>query len=206
MQLDLLRCVYHIDYYLCLQCDFAEELERRSAYHVRRPLADSAMDEQVHEQDQYWLSHLDAKLRLWLTPADALPDMGGIDRDALEERLTRDWMHEVEPGKVRCCVRTGQGSDGTCGKLFKAPGFVRKHILRRHLALLEERGGDTYAFAAYFNSYLCDPMRMGPSKKEEARPAAAPRPPSARVTERPAPRAGYQDLDGAKADAMDLLY
>lgn len=202
LQLDLLRRVYHMDYYLCLQCDFAEELERRSACHVRRQPVN---DLHIHE-DEYWTSHLDAKLRLWLAPAEALPSHGGIDRDALEERLTRDWIREMEPGKVRCCVRTGQGVDGECGKLFKAHGFVRKHIRRRHLDLLERRGGDTYAFAAYFNSYLCDPMRVSPSglkdEGSEPRPLVAP----SRAVDHASPRRSYQDLDGAQPDTMDLSY
>lgn len=207
LQLDLLRRVYHMDYYLCLQCDFPEELERRSACHVRRQPVDGVVDDTHVHEDEYWLSHLDAKLRLWLTPADALPDHGGIDRDALEERLTRDWIRELEPGKVRCCVRTGQGSDGVCGKLFKAHGFVRKHIRRRHLDLLEERGGDTYAFAAYFNSYLCDPMRWAPSwRKSEVGMSRPAREAPSRAANRTPPRQSYQDLDGAQPDTMDLSY
>lgn len=209
LQLDLLRRVYHTDYYLCLQCDFPEELERRSACHVRRQVSTD-----VHEPNDAWTSHLDAKLRLFLHPAEALPHVGGIDRDALEHRLTRDWIREMEPGKVRCCVRYGQGSESECGKLFKAHGFVRKHIRRRHWDLLEKRGGDTYAFAAYFNSYLCDPMRMAPSWKKDETVSTQLRPPLARaardaihrVATSSPPRHRYQDLDGAAPDTMELSY
>lgn len=74
--LDLLRTVYHCDYYLGLQCDFAEELERRSFFHVRRPWP--ASDDQ---QDAAWCGHLDAKIALLLDPATASVPLGRIDKD-----------------------------------------------------------------------------------------------------------------------------
>lgn len=100
--LDLLRTVYHCDYYLGLHCDFAEELVRRSAYHVRRQ---EASDEE--QNDASWMDHLDKKIALLLDPA-ATAELGAIDKDAYVALLMQG--NESRRRPVQCPGRGGQVS------------------------------------------------------------------------------------------------
>lgn len=73
--LDLLRTVYHCDYYLGVRCDCAEELVRRSTLHVRRAPTDD------DEHGAAWCKQLDEKVALLLDPAHVPTALGGVDAD-----------------------------------------------------------------------------------------------------------------------------
>lgn len=79
LHLDLLRTVYHCDFYLCLVCDLPEELEHRSACHVRRQPSDDEDVDDAGAEDTFWTTHHDEKMKLLLYPDQVLAQVGGID-------------------------------------------------------------------------------------------------------------------------------
>ncbi|WFD35281.1 hypothetical protein MCUN1_002132 [Malassezia cuniculi] len=153
--LDALRTVFHCDYYLGLVSDFPEELERRSARHVRRQ-SEHADSEEVIAQDSWWTEHLDRKIDLLLHPdTPTLVANGGIDVGADRSALVRPFIRE-DGGNYRCHVDVG---GRPCAKLFSDLIFTEQHVVNKHAAVLGS-SLTRIELAEYYHSYLSDPMRV----------------------------------------------
>lgn len=100
--------------------------------------------------DERWLEWLDSKLAVLLRRDEVDPrDYGGKSYDEELTKACEPHIKQEDEGKYRC---------KQCSKLFKAVGFVEKHIANKHsdaIKQLEE--------LPYFNNFALDPHRMQPS-------------------------------------------
>lgn len=81
LHIDLLRQVYHCDYYSSTLCDYPEEIMRRAAKHVRR--VTRAVTKEPSNGEKLWASNLDLKQKLFLRPNDnEIGAQGGNALDA----------------------------------------------------------------------------------------------------------------------------
>lgn len=159
LHLDLLRTVYHCDYYISLVCEFEEELLRRSPRHGRKQPPPGVLVEEPRENtnDESWARSVDQKTTLLL--ADEKTDLTEVGGKSINDELMTaalPYIKEEEKEKHRCTV-TIDGAQ--CGKLFKAAIFVQKHILNKHRAFIESVAGETLEEVRFFNSYVRDPCR-----------------------------------------------
>ncbi|PWY98641.1 hypothetical protein BCV70DRAFT_201444 [Testicularia cyperi] len=172
LHLDLLRIVYHCDYYISLVCEFEEELLRRSPRHGRKQPPPGQLVEEPREStnDESWARSVDQKTVLLLAEERTdLTEQGGKSLDAEMMNAALPYIKEEEKEKHRCIVETAAGTQ--CGKLFKASIFVQKHVLNKHRGFLESIAGDAIAEAKFFNNYVRDPCRAtgqpGPKELRE---------------------------------------
>ncbi|EPQ25780.1 uncharacterized protein PFL1_06647 [Pseudozyma flocculosa PF-1] len=157
--LDLLRTVYHTDYYLSLICEFGEELLRRSPRHARRQAPPGVLCETPREStnDESWSKSVDQKATLLLTDDKSdLTEFGGKSVDAEMMAAALPFVKEEEKEKHRCVVEV---AGAQCGKLFKAAIFVQKHVLNKHRAFLESHAEQPIQETRFFNNYVRDPCR-----------------------------------------------
>ncbi|CDU24671.1 related to Arsenite-resistance protein 2 (ASR2) [Sporisorium scitamineum] len=160
LHLDLLRTVYHCDYYISLVCEFEEELLRRSPRHGRKQPAPGVLVEEPRENtnDESWARSVDQKTSLLLADEKTdLTEWGGKNVDAELMAAALPFIKEEEKEKHRCTVALNDAAQ--CGKLFKAAIFVQKHILNKHRAFIESTAATTLQAAKYFNNYVRDPCR-----------------------------------------------
>ncbi|PWN40068.1 hypothetical protein IE81DRAFT_342945 [Ceraceosorus guamensis] len=160
LHLDLLRQVYHCDYYASIICDFAEELVRRSPKHLRRTRAVST------QVEKGWGEALDSKHWLLVNPDKAnLESYGGHDVPEELLKLAAPYSQQDEGEKHRCVVPITGPDGGTqqCSKPFKAANFVRKHVVNKHRAFLDDFAGEKIKEMEAFNSYVGDPGRVMPA-------------------------------------------
>ncbi|SNX87968.1 related to Arsenite-resistance protein 2 (ASR2) [Melanopsichium pennsylvanicum] len=159
LHLDLLRTVYHCDYYISLICEFEEELLRRSPRHGRKQPPPGVLVEEPRENtnDESWARSVDQKTTLLLADERTdLTEVGGKSIDAELMAAALPFIKEEEKEKHRCTVEV---NGGQCGKLFKAVNFVQKHILNKHRALIESIAAEAMQDAKFFNNYVRDPCR-----------------------------------------------
>ncbi|EST06804.1 Protein of unknown function DUF3546 [Kalmanozyma brasiliensis GHG001] len=159
LHLDLLRTVYHCDYYISLVCEFEEELLRRSPRHGRKqpPPGTLVEDPRENTNDESWARSVDQKTSLLLADDKTdLTDLGGksISDELMTAALT--YIKEEEKEKHRCTVDV---NGAQCGKLFKAAIFVQKHVLNKHRGFIEGVAGETLDEVRFFNAYVRDPCR-----------------------------------------------
>jgi len=100
--------------------------------------------------DERWLDWLDSKLALLLKKGEVDPrEYGGKDDEDELSKSCEAHIKQEDEGKYRCKL---------CNKLFKAVGFVEKHIANKHPELI--KGIDELPF---FNNFALDPHRIQPS-------------------------------------------
>lgn len=160
LHLDLLRTVYHCDYYISLVCEFEEELLRRSPRHGRKQPPPGVLVEEPreHTNDESWARSVDQKTTLLLADERTdLTEFGGKSIDAELMAAALPYIKEEEKEKHRCTVQVNGGAQ--CGKLFKAVIFVQKHILNKHRAFIETAAQAALEEAKFFNNYVRDPCR-----------------------------------------------
>lgn len=158
LHIDLLRQVYHCDYYASIICDLAEELSRRSPKHVRKV---GPIREELQQNEKIWISNVDSKTKLLLRPDDnEIGELGGIALDKLMLELAAPYSQEDGEEKHRCTVIV---KDKECSKPFKAQIFVQKHVLNKHKDFINGLAKDQIDSVKYFNNYIRDPQRVMPS-------------------------------------------
>lgn len=160
LHLDLLRTVYHCDYYISLFCEFEEELLRRSPRHGRKQPPPGALVEEPREStnDESWARSVDQKTTLLLADDRTdLTDVGGKSIDAELMSAALPYIKEEDKEKHRCTVEANGAPQ--CGKLFKAAIFVQKHILNKHRVFIESTAQPILEEARFFNNYVRDPCR-----------------------------------------------
>ena len=156
LHLDLLREVYHCDYYSSLLCEFPEELVRRSPKHVRR----LASREEAVGGEKSWASNLDNKHKLLMKPNDnKIGELGGTSLEKVMMDLVAAYSQEDSEDKHRCTVLIN-GKE--CAKPFKAQIFVQKHVLNKHRDFVEGIAKEQEQNTKYFNNYVRDPQRVMP--------------------------------------------
>ncbi|WFD48523.1 hypothetical protein GLX27_003193 [Malassezia furfur] len=210
--LDLLRTVYHCDYYLGVRCDCAEELVRRSTFHVRRAPSDD------DEHGAAWCKHLDEKIALLLDPTHIPAALGGVDLDAYvafshseTAHVAERYVAQLAPEKFQCRMLSPSGA---CAKLFKTRAHVLKHLRTKHAAALTDAGAGRFVYvrdpltqAAYWHRYLADPGRVMPPAHEPAERVAPSERRGTDVAPPVAPPTHYRDLDAGTAGApLELPY
>lgn len=92
-----------------------------------------------------------------LLSAEELAKLEWRDPEAASQSRMRSMMKEEGEFRYRCMQKDNEGKD--CGKLFKGPEFVEKHLVLKHPEvpqLLE----DAKKEAEYVNSYVRDPCRI----------------------------------------------
>ncbi|KAK0547876.1 hypothetical protein OC846_004699 [Tilletia horrida] len=160
LHLDLLRVVYHCDYYLGAICDFPEELVRRIPRHVRKQPAPEQSIEQPreHTNDESWAKGVDSKAALLINPAAVdQEEYGGRSIEKIYLKAAEPYVQEEHEEKYRCSVPLGPG---VCNKAFKAPLFVQKHVMNRHRPLLDELASSELSEANELNQLALDPSRV----------------------------------------------
>lgn len=174
LHIDLLRQVYHCDYYGSTLCDFAEELARRSPKYLRRaPAGEQKPPEKIPGGEKIWAANLDAKQALLLRPSDEEMDQHGgksVEKELLA--MAARFSQQDEAEKHRCILKIGDGEGAEkkeCGKPFKATIFVQKHVLNKHRALFEEAVGAKTLVQdiKYLNNYIRDPARVMPLQQQQ---------------------------------------
>jgi hypothetical protein len=156
LHLDLLRQVYHCDYYSSLLCEFPEELVRRSPKHVRR----LSTREEAAGGEKSWATNLDTKHKLLMRPNDnVIEELGGTSLEKAMMELVMPYSQADSEEKHRCLVMVN-GKE--CAKPFKAQIFVQKHVLNKHKDFVEGIAKDTVQSITYFNNYVRDPQRVMP--------------------------------------------
>ncbi|PWN29765.1 hypothetical protein BDZ90DRAFT_226006 [Jaminaea rosea] len=120
LHLDLLREVYHCDYYSSTICDFSEELVRRARAHYRRmyPAGESeaeregrqeaggGTEESLNVGEEQWAENLDRKHALLLSlPSSDIAEHGGVDLDKLMLDLATPFARQDGEEKHRCVVQ-----------------------------------------------------------------------------------------------------
>lgn len=160
LHLDLLREVYHCDYYSSLLCDYPEELIRRSPKHLRRV----GTREVAIGPEKAWASNLDSKHKLLMRPDDnEIGELGGSSLDKLMMEVAAPYSHDDGDEKHRCTVVINdKGTEKECGKPFKAQIFVQKHVLNKHKAFIEDVAKKQIEPLRYYNNYVRDPQRVMP--------------------------------------------
>ncbi len=178
LHLDLLRTVYHCDYYISLVCEFEEELLRRSPRHGRKQPPAGVLVEEPRENtnDESWARSVDQKTTLLLADERTdLTETGGKSIDAELMAAALPFIKEEEKEKHRCTVDI---NGAQCGKLFKAAIFVQKHILNKHRAFIESTAQPTLEEVRFFNNYVRDPCRatsqLGMNVRGERDPQGTP--------------------------------
>lgn len=157
LHLDLLREVYHCDYYSSLLCDFPEELVRRSPKHLRRV----GTREEAIGGEKAWASNLDSKHKLLMRPDDTeIGELGGTSLDTIMMEAAAPYSHDDGEEKHRCTVLLSTGKE--CSKPFKAQVFVQKHVLNKHKSFIEDIVKDQIDELRYYNNYVRDPQRVMP--------------------------------------------
>jgi len=213
LHIDVLRQVYHCDYYMSLVCDFPEELVRRSGQHVRRQPADPAAlkGDQLLQRDAWWTDHLDRKTELLLHSHD--PDvlrLHGGDA-AIEGTRQGAYFAEYIRDPMRVASRThdvavdASASAEASLQAATAVPAASASVLGLGRAPLES-GLDPGLVRLGDASHL--------PEKAPPRTASAPVRPPLRVSSGPAPgpdagrpRAPYRDLDDhAEEQPVDLPY
>ncbi|PWN22839.1 hypothetical protein BCV69DRAFT_99142 [Microstroma glucosiphilum] len=178
LHLDLLREVYHCDYYSSTICDFGEELDRRARAHFRRCYPDGETEAEREGRDaaadggqnmgeEQWAENLDRKhLLLVESPTIDIEEVGGVDLDKLCLELATPFIRQDDKEKHRCIVEVPnpavEGTVKTCDKLFKALIFVQKHVCNKHKDLIERELGGRREDITYLNNYVRDPTRVMP--------------------------------------------
>lgn len=190
LHLDILREVYHCDYYSSTICDFAEELDRRARAHFRRvyPQGESEADREGREHggggggedgpnmgEEQWAENLDRKHALLLNlPSVDIAEYGGVDLDQLMLELATPFTRQDDKEKYRCIVEVvntaaapadegGPPATKTCDKLFRALVFVQKHVCNKHKDVVERELGEARRDdILYLNNYVRDPTRVMP--------------------------------------------
>lgn len=159
LHLDLLRTVYHCDYYISLVCEFEEELLRRSPRHARKQPPPGVLVEEPRDNsnDESWARSVDQKTNLLLADDKTdLTEWGGKDVNSELMAAALPFIKEEDSEKHRCTVTV---NDAQCGKLFKAAIFVQKHVLNKHRAFIESAAREALDEARFFNNYVRDPSR-----------------------------------------------
>jgi len=100
------------------------------------------------EEDLEWARDVDEGHALLLKAPKPEPLKDWLDRQ--KQRIFRDNTIKVAEGKFRCAL---------CRKLFRAPGFVHKHLVNKHSPIFKK-----YLSAErdkqYFENYSHDPVKI----------------------------------------------
>ncbi|KAF7644954.1 hypothetical protein LDENG_00213060, partial [Lucifuga dentata] len=162
-----LRLVHSVDYYNFCEYPAEDEMPHRCGLiHVRGPIpVAKIMATEVSEHQRM----CEERLSPLLTPSETLDEeeaarLGKKDTDQEVEKFLSANAQELSKDKWLCPLS---------GKKFKAPEFVRKHILNKHAdkvtAVRQE--------VEFFNNFLLDAKRPAlPESKPLPPPAQAPPP------------------------------
>ncbi len=191
LHLDLLREAYNCDYYTATMREFADELVRKAPGSYRRvhvePVAeptakDASECTRIHfllqpcadkrsplpPGEDPWAQGFDSRIAMLTRPDEVdMVEAGGVDLEAELAEAAAPLVKMVDKEKHRCTVPV----DGQpCGKLFKAPNFVQKHIGNKHKTYLDELAAPKLEQGRYLNNYVLDPNRpvslSGPSAQQ----------------------------------------
>ncbi|KAK0536607.1 hypothetical protein OC834_001129 [Tilletia horrida] len=172
LHLDLLRVVYHCDYYLGAMCDFPEELVRRVPRHVRKVPAAGVNIESPrdHTNDESWAKTVDSKASLLISTNDVdVEEYGGKNAEKILLAAAAPYVQEENPEKYRCSV---PANGGVCNKAFKAALFVQKHVMNKHRPVLDTIVGEEVKEALELNQLALDPSRVQLARSADNAPHA----------------------------------
>ncbi|CAD6902781.1 unnamed protein product [Tilletia controversa] len=158
--IDLLRVVYHCDYYLGASCDFPEELVRRVPRHVRKvPVPWTNFESpRDHTNDESWAKNVDLKANLLVGARGIdVEEHGGKNVEKILLKAAEPYVQEESLEKFRCSAPL---NDAVCHKAFKAALFVQKHVMNKHRAVLDAAVGDEVKEALELNQLALDPGRV----------------------------------------------
>ncbi|KAL9936962.1 hypothetical protein V8E36_004197 [Tilletia maclaganii] len=160
LHIDLLKVVYHCDYYLGAMCDFHEEIVRRVPRHVRRlPVPGTEVETpRDHTNDESWAKTVDSKASLLISPTSVdVEEHGGKNMEKIWMTAAEPFVTEEHVDKFRCAVPL---NGGVCNKAFKAALFVQKHVMNKHRPVLDGLVGAEVKEAAELNQLALDPSRV----------------------------------------------
>ncbi len=162
-----LRNALNTCYYCVVPTAFPEELQRKCVQHLRAPDETSAPEESGRDgeeetkeaegtaaegreaeesapretqnkrytypsksSEERWVENLDLKVRGIIDEDPDVVEYGGRDIEDEQRRLLAPYIKQEEADKYRC---------KDCGKLFRAPEFVMKHIISKHSVTVKEK-------------------------------------------------------------------
>lgn len=161
-----LRNALNSCYYCVVPTAFPEELQRKCVQHLRAPEEPSAPEdsrrdgeEETKEEgtaaegreteesapreapskrytypskssEERWVENLDLKVRGIIDEDPDVVEYGGRDVEDETRRLLAPHIKQEEADKYRC---------KECGKLFRAPEFVMKHIISKHSVAVKDK-------------------------------------------------------------------
>ncbi|BEJ09479.1 hypothetical protein CcaverHIS641_0603940 [Cutaneotrichosporon cavernicola] len=182
-----LRNALNSCYYCVVPTAFPEELQRKCVQHLRAPEEASAPEEsgrdgeeetkeaegtgaegrEVEEtaareapskrytypsksSEERWVENLDLKVRGVIDEDPDVVEYGGRDIEDETRRLLAPYIKQEEADKYRC---------KECGKLFRAPEFVMKHIISKHSVAVKDKLDEAHVF----NAFALDPQHLQPT-------------------------------------------
>ncbi|KAI9016728.1 hypothetical protein DFJ74DRAFT_678064 [Hyaloraphidium curvatum] len=179
--LTYLRRVHLFDYYSGMYADSVEDFSRKFPPNLR-PAAPAADGDRPGDEfaARKATDRVDARARFFgkLLTAEELARLNWRDPEEQVHSKLRSMMKEEGEFRYRCLMKDAAGKD--CGKLFKAPEFVEKHLLLKHPEV-QEAVDKAKAEAVYINSYVRDPCKITLMKDpalENPRPTGGSRGPS----------------------------
>ncbi|SAM08421.1 hypothetical protein [Absidia glauca] len=153
-----LRHVHMCCYYCGLECDSAEELNRRCPEpHHRKvssgPTTESKQGSKNERLTQQWIKNLDHRVGLKVNPPDdeRIVSIGGKSLKSEMDIYLNGHIQKEHDAKYKCKV-------GDCTKAFKGMEFVEKHILSKHGDELQRIKDEV----AFYNNYVSDPNHLLP--------------------------------------------
>ncbi|XP_076019307.1 serrate RNA effector molecule homolog [Genypterus blacodes] len=162
-----LRLVHSVDYYNFCEYPAEDEMPHRCGLiHVRGPLPVAKITAAEVSEHQ---KMCEERLTPLLTPSETLSEeeaarLGKKDAEQEVEKFLSANSQELSKDKWLCPLS---------GKKFKAPEFVRKHILNKHA----EKVSAVRQEVEFFNNFLLDAKRPAlPETKPLPPPAQAPPP------------------------------
>ena len=144
-----LRIVHSIDYYNHTDYPQEDEMPNRiGIMHARGSPPSSKVT--MREVNEY-IKNFEAKIQPYLEPIvplteDEISKLGKLDPEKEVQKYIDENTKEAGPGKFSCLLS---------GKKFKAPEFVKKHIMNRYPTQVENVRKQT----AFFNNFIRDPKR-----------------------------------------------
>jgi hypothetical protein len=162
-----LRNALNTCYYCVVPTAFPEELQRKCVQHLRAPEEAPAPEESGRDgeeemkeaegtaaegreaeesapretqnkrytypsksSEERWVENLDLKVRGIIEEDPDVVEYGGRDIEDEQRRLLAPYIKQEEADKYRC---------KDCGKLFRAPEFVMKHIISKHSVTVKDK-------------------------------------------------------------------
>jgi len=149
-----LRIVHSVDYYNATEYPCEDEMPNRCGIiHARGQIPPNQLTKKDIEEFQKRFSQ---KLSMILNFKEKLTEeeakkLGPKDSEAEVEKFITSNTQELETDKWLCPLS---------GKKFKGKEYIRKHILNKHKDKVDAVRDEV----KFFNNYLLDPRRPGPSE------------------------------------------